>query len=131
MVQGVLQMTRAFGDYELKDEATLLDGPVIALPEIKRTVLTRDDHFILLATDGVFDVLPSKVVASYARRQLRKLSPKNRDRLDRVAEEVVSRALDKGSDDNTSCIVCELHITDGESNDDSEERIDADERSSG
>ncbi|KAH7405298.1 hypothetical protein KP509_15G064600 [Ceratopteris richardii] len=46
-----LAMSRAFGDFHLKDYG------LIATPVISRRKLTDEDEFIVLATDGVWDVL--------------------------------------------------------------------------
>lgn len=53
-----LAMSRAFGDFLLKDYG------VIAIPEISYHSLTASDQFIVLASDGVWDVLSNKEVAS-------------------------------------------------------------------
>ncbi|KAK7321604.1 hypothetical protein VNO77_32414 [Canavalia gladiata] len=53
-----LAMSRAFGDFLLKDHG------VIAIPHISYHPLTSSDQFIVLATDGVWDVLSNIEVAS-------------------------------------------------------------------
>ncbi|EEF45811.1 probable protein phosphatase 2C 72 [Ricinus communis] len=53
-----LAMSRAFGDFLLKTHG------IIALPEISYHRLTSDDQFIVLASDGVWDVLSNNEVAS-------------------------------------------------------------------
>ncbi|CAF1923593.1 hypothetical protein HID58_063911 [Brassica napus] len=61
-----LAMARAFGDFCLKDYG------VISVPEFSHRVLTDRDQFIVLASDGVWDVLSNEevveVVASAPRR---------------------------------------------------------------
>ncbi|MCO5586792.1 hypothetical protein L7F22_040734 [Adiantum nelumboides] len=51
-----LAMARAFGDFCLKNFG------VIAIPEVTHHRLTEQDQFIVLATDGVWDVLSNKEV---------------------------------------------------------------------
>lgn len=51
-----LAMARAFGDFCLKDFG------LIAVPEIAYRTLTNRDQFIVLATDGIWDVLSNKEV---------------------------------------------------------------------
>ncbi|VFQ61796.1 unnamed protein product [Cuscuta campestris] len=51
-----LAMARAFGDFCLKDYG------VISIPEISHRVLTDRDKFIVLASDGVWDVLSNEEV---------------------------------------------------------------------
>lgn len=53
-----LAMSRAFGDFILKDHG------VIATPDIWYHRLTSSDQFIVLASDGVWDVLSNEEVAS-------------------------------------------------------------------
>ncbi|RDY14029.1 putative protein phosphatase 2C 75 [Mucuna pruriens] len=53
-----LAMSRAFGDFMLKDHG------VIAIPDISYHPLTSRDQFIVLASDGVWDVLSNNEVAS-------------------------------------------------------------------
>lgn len=50
-VGGQLAITRAFGDYFLKN-----DG-VIANPYINRHILKSSDKFLVIASDGVWDVI--------------------------------------------------------------------------
>ncbi|XP_042488703.1 LOW QUALITY PROTEIN: probable protein phosphatase 2C 72 [Macadamia integrifolia] len=53
-----LAMARAFGDFQLKDYG------LIAVPDISYHRLTANDQFLVLATDGIWDVLSNKQVAS-------------------------------------------------------------------
>ncbi|KAI3936435.1 hypothetical protein MKX01_014404 [Papaver californicum] len=53
-----LAMTRTFGDFYLKDYG------VIAIPQITHRRLTIEDQFLVLATDGVWDVLSNEEVSS-------------------------------------------------------------------
>ncbi|TXG61937.1 hypothetical protein EZV62_013300 [Acer yangbiense] len=53
-----LAMSRAFGDFVLKNHG------IIAIPDISYRRLTSNDQFILLACDGVMDVLSNNQVAS-------------------------------------------------------------------
>ncbi|KAK1697094.1 hypothetical protein QYE76_013791 [Lolium multiflorum] len=49
-----LAMSRAFGDYCVKDYG------VISAPEVTRRRVTARDQFVILATDGVWDVLSNE-----------------------------------------------------------------------
>ncbi|KNA14955.1 hypothetical protein SOVF_102610 [Spinacia oleracea] len=51
-----LAMARAFGDFCLKDYG------LIAVPDVSYRRLTEKDEFIVLATDGIWDVLSNKEV---------------------------------------------------------------------
>ncbi|GLJ11015.1 hypothetical protein SUGI_0140420 [Cryptomeria japonica] len=66
-----LAMARAFGDFCLKDFG------VIAVPEITYRHLTSRDQFVVLATDGVWDVLTNeevvRIVSSAPREEAAKV----------------------------------------------------------
>ncbi|CAN6337906.1 unnamed protein product [Urochloa humidicola] len=49
-----LAMSRAFGDYSVKDYG------VISAPEVTQRRITSRDQFVILATDGVWDVLSNE-----------------------------------------------------------------------
>lgn len=53
-----LAMARAFGDFQLKKYG------VIAIPQVSYRQITSRDQFIVLATDGVWDVLSNEQVVS-------------------------------------------------------------------
>ncbi|KAJ7966458.1 putative Protein phosphatase-2c [Quillaja saponaria] len=53
-----LAMSRAFGDFVLKDHG------IIAIPDISYRRLTSMDQFIVLASDGVWNVISNKQVVS-------------------------------------------------------------------
>ncbi|XP_026449217.1 probable protein phosphatase 2C 72 isoform X1 [Papaver somniferum] len=53
-----LAMTRAFGDFELKDYG------IIAIPQISHYHLNINDKFVVLASDGVWDMLSNDQVVS-------------------------------------------------------------------
>lgn len=63
-----LAMSRAFGDFCLKDYG------LIAAPDVFYRKLTTQDEFVILATDGVWDVLTNSeainIVASAPRRSI-------------------------------------------------------------
>ncbi|KAI4331594.1 hypothetical protein MLD38_029770 [Melastoma candidum] len=63
-----LAMARAFGDFCLKDYG------LVSVPEISYRMISPDDEFIVLATDGIWDALSNdqvvKIVASAKRRSL-------------------------------------------------------------
>ena len=74
-VNGNLALSRAFGDFFLKQHSTSnifnrqynqLHQPVIALPTV--TIVDRDeknDQYLLLACDGIFDVFRTDQLVNY------------------------------------------------------------------
>ncbi|KAL6634346.1 hypothetical protein ACP70R_027017 [Stipagrostis hirtigluma subsp. patula] len=57
-----LAMARAFGDFCLKDHG------LISMPDVSYHRITEKDEFIVLATDGVWDVLSNEEVVSIVSR---------------------------------------------------------------
>ncbi|KAG9441436.1 hypothetical protein H6P81_017290 [Aristolochia fimbriata] len=67
-VQGILAMSRALGDKYLKPY-------VISDPEVKITERSQDDEFIILASDGLWDVLSNELACDVVRRCLSDAGP--------------------------------------------------------
>ena len=93
-VYGQLMLSRAFGDWELKNYG------VICEPHITRINLENDDKYIIMATDGVWDVLEDDDVY-----ELSKFDSNNS--LD-LCRKIIQTSLDKGGMDNISCFVIAL-----------------------
>lgn len=52
-VNGILAVSRAFGDRNMK-------GSITAEPDIRERQLERHDEYLVLATDGLWDVMTSQ-----------------------------------------------------------------------
>jgi serine/threonine protein phosphatase PrpC len=118
LVNGVLQMTRAFGDFELKSTAPSLDrAGVIAKPEIRRVQLCETDTHVVVACDGLWDVCTSSDVV--------KIINEHADASDiaDLCSGLVRTALERGSTDNTSCFVMHIHHAGGGDDDGDKPRI--------
>jgi protein phosphatase 1L len=112
-VQGVLATSRALGDRPLKPF-------VSALPEqCERTLVAGVDDFLVLASDGLFDVLSNQEVVQLVRERLAALPPPavqhsaataalHGEQLARVAEHLCSTAYARGSADNITAMVVDL-----------------------
>eukprot|EP00753_Platysulcus_tardus_P020777 PLAT8399.2.p1 GENE.PLAT8399.2~~PLAT8399.2.p1 ORF type:complete len:462 (+),score=169.16 PLAT8399.2:322-1707(+) len=99
-VGGELAVSRALGDAPLKVRA----GVVIPDPDVTVTPLQADDEFIIVACDGVFDVLSNQEAVRTVRASLRRGHSERR-----AARTLVHTALTMGSTDNVSAIVIVLH----------------------
>lgn len=98
-VNGVLAISRAFGDIEFKG-SNPLHGLVIAVPDIHVERITPMTEFIVLATDGLFDVMEPQVVVNYVREKLHaNLS------LQDTARSLTKEAVDRGSIDNVTAVI--------------------------
>ena len=93
-VYGQLMLTRAFGDNELKKYG------VISKPHVFKVELNLGDKYIIIASDGIWDVLDDNEVYSLS------LIVKNSKEL---CDIIVKNAIDKGSMDNISCFVIKIN----------------------
>lgn len=78
------------------------------------TIIGRNpqDEFLVLASDGLWDALSDKEVCDLARRCFNRAKERGaeRDTASRVAASVLMRAaLDRGSSDNITVTVIDLH----------------------
>lgn len=98
-LNGVLSVTRALGDWDLKMPRGS-PSPLIAEPEFRQAVLTEDDEFLIIGCDGIWDVMSSQRAVSIVRKGLRR-----HDDPERCARELVMEALRLNTFDNLTVIV--------------------------
>ncbi len=108
-VNGILAVSRAFGDAGLKD----LKGygpheqPVSAVPDVRTIEIDDSIDFLVLATDGVFDVMENQDLINFIIRRMQQVEP-----LNKICEQVLKNChfpVDKetgdGPDNMTVMIV--------------------------
>lgn len=100
-VEGVLAVARALGDHHLKQW-------VIPDPEIRHERLQKDDTCLVLASDGVWDVLTNQDVADLCNSTLSRSAGTVKSKLDLLSRQITKKAYDKGSVDNITCLVIDL-----------------------
>jgi protein phosphatase 1L len=91
-VEGILAVSRAIGDRLLKDY-------VIPDPEFQPWVCSQDDMFLVLATDGLWDVIDNQ--------QVGKLLTDCKDAQE-AAEKLTEEAFQQGTMDNVTVLVVDL-----------------------
>ena len=71
-VQGNLALSRAIGDFEFKQGTHLTPEQqmVTADPEVTITQLVPEDEFIVLACDGIWDVMTNEEVVDFVSQRL-------------------------------------------------------------
>lgn len=71
-VNGMLALSRALGDFEYKNNRSLKakDQAVTAFPDVKCVQITQDTEFILLACDGIWDVMTSQVGINFIHKNV-------------------------------------------------------------
>ena len=72
-VNQVLSLSRAIGDFDFKENPSLpfKDQAITAFPDVTVSRLSREDAFIVLACDGVWDVLSNEDCCSLVAKTLR------------------------------------------------------------
>ena len=102
-VDGCLAVSRAFGDFSFKMRSDLsaISQKVTAEPDVTLIPRLGADDFILLACDGVWDVMDSSTAVNFIHTELL-LTP---DDLEIVCSKLVRLCLELGSHDNISVII--------------------------
>eukprot|EP00775_Hariotina_reticulata_P010325 gene10325-10482_t len=93
-VGGVLAVSRAFGDRPLKRY-------VIPTPDIRDESLTQDDDCLILASDGLWDVVSNQDAVVLI---------KDIADAGKAAHRLVEEAFQRGSNDNISCVVLKFRF---------------------
>ncbi|RCV26229.1 hypothetical protein SETIT_5G228900v2 [Setaria italica] len=99
-VGGILAMSRAFGNH-------LLKRFVVADPEIQDQEIDGELEFLILASDGLWDVVSNEHAVAFV---------KDEDGPEAAARKLTEIAFRRGSTDNITCIVVEFrhdNMTDG------------------
>ncbi|CAL5373267.1 unnamed protein product [Camellia sinensis] len=106
-VNGNLNLARAIGDMELKQNKSLpAENQILtANPDVNTVKLCDDDEFIVLACDGIWDCMSSQEVVDFVREQL-----KTETKLSVLCERVFDRCIaplagGKGCDNMTMILV--------------------------
>mmetsp|Transcript_32747 Transcript_32747/g.24167 ORF Transcript_32747/g.24167 Transcript_32747/m.24167 type:complete len:120 (-) Transcript_32747:22-381(-) len=110
-----LAITRAFGDFEYKvfkgdngeeiRKYFLSNHPEVRMVEIDPFI----DDFLVLASDGLFDKMPSSEVVSYVRTKLGGMGAGDQD-LKKVAKDITNEVLlVRHTNDNVTVIIVQLN----------------------
>ncbi|XP_020619835.1 probable protein phosphatase 2C T23F11.1 [Orbicella faveolata] len=111
-VNGNLALSRALGDFCFKknDKKSAEEQIVTAMPDVITKDVTPDHEFIVLACDGIWDVLSNQEVVDFVRTRIaQRMEP------EQICEELLTRCLAPdcqmgglGCDNMTVIIVCFL-----------------------
>jgi len=102
-VNGSLAVSRALGDFEYKNVDGKGPTEQLVSPEPEFYIKERDetrDEFLVLACDGVWDVMSNEEICSFIGHRMRV-----HDNLETICNEVIDTCLYKGSRDNMSIII--------------------------
>lgn len=105
-LNGQLGVTRALGDWHLegmKSDGECV-GPLSAEPELKLITLTKEDEFLIICSDGIWDVFTSQNAVDFVRRQLQEHND-----VKMCCKELVDEALKRGAIDNLTIVMICFH----------------------
>jgi len=99
-VNGNLALSRAFGDFEFKQNMTLPpeEQAVTANPDVTEHQLTEEDEFIVIACDGIWDCMTSQDVVSFVRIHIAQ-----GDSLRDICEKMMDHCLAPSSSNGLGC----------------------------
>jgi protein phosphatase 2C family protein 2/3 len=111
-VNGNLAVSRSMGDFCFKQNEGLSQAEqiVTCLPDIKRATVGQDWDFVLLACDGIWDVMSSQAVVDFVTQRVGRA-----EQPERICEELMDLCMAPqllrsglGSDNMTCVLVCLL-----------------------
>ncbi|KAL7221838.1 hypothetical protein ACSBR1_023725 [Camellia fascicularis] len=106
-LNGQLGVTRALGDWHINGlkEISGRGGPLSAEPELKLATLTKEDEFLIIGSDGIWDVFRSQNAVDFARRKLQKHND-----VKLCCKEIVEEAIKRGAADNLTVVMVCFHL---------------------
>jgi len=121
-VNGNLALSRALGDFIFKrnDHKSPQEQIVTAFPEVQQFTVNEDWEFVVLACDGIWDVMTSEEVVQFVRPRLAHAKIGNEEsnvsiHPEEICEELLNYCLapdalmGTGCDNMTVILVCFLH----------------------
>lgn len=82
---------------------------VISKPDFKQFTVEPSHEFVILASDGLWDVFQCQEAVNFVRKQLFVCKD-----LHKAARALIDKAIERGTQDNTSCVICAFHQDDSE-----------------
>lgn len=106
-LNGELGVTRALGDWHLEGMkgGGERGGPLSAEPELKLMTLTKDDEFLIIGSDGIWEMFTSQNAVDFARRRLQEHND-----VKLCCKEIVEEAIKRGASDNLTLVMVSFHL---------------------
>jgi serine/threonine protein phosphatase PrpC len=100
-----LAVSRAIGDagFKLEEFTDGKSSGIIADADTKLTELTKEDEFMIIGCDGLYDVMNYQECVGYCRHLVETGVPSQK-----ISEAIVSEALQRGSTDNVTVLFVQL-----------------------
>lgn len=104
-LNGQLGVTRALGNWHIKGlKEGERGGPLSAEPELRLTTLTKEDEFLIIGSDGIWDVFMSQNAVDFARRRLQE-----HNNVKICCKDIVNEAKKRGATDNLTVVMVCFH----------------------
>ncbi|XP_008788784.1 probable protein phosphatase 2C 27 [Phoenix dactylifera] len=106
-LNGQLGVTRALGDWHIEGmkESSQAGGPLSAEPELKMITLTKEDEFLIIGSDGIWDVFSNQNAVDFARRRLQEHND-----VKKCCKELVEEAIRRSAMDNLTIVMVCFHM---------------------
>jgi len=103
-------VSRAIGDGDFKDfeDAPPEKQAITCVPDVKERDINTKDEFVVVACDGLWDVMKNQEVVDFVYKQLYKDSkePLSDERVTNAAQQLVNYAIkEKESPDNVTAVI--------------------------
>ena len=96
-LNNVLAISRSIGDFDQKGKG------LIAIPHIHKHNIHKKDKFLVVASDGIWDVVNQEILFDISKEILDNTSVLNKS--EALVNKLVDFAVENGSQDNISCVV--------------------------
>ncbi|KAJ6331951.1 hypothetical protein OIU76_010349 [Salix suchowensis] len=106
-LNGQLGVTRALGDWHLEGMKKTGDksGPLSAEPELKLVTLTKEDEFLIIGSDGIWDVYSNQNAVDFVRKRLQEHND-----VKQCCREMVGEAIRRQATDNLTVVIVSFHL---------------------
>lgn len=108
----MIAMSRAFGDFDYKNEDLSPENrAIICTPEIHIHSRSNEDRFLILACDGVFDVMTNEEVGAFVVQKVEALTKSETECtsvLAEVCDALLEECLERKAHDNMSVMIIHL-----------------------
>lgn len=104
-MNGIIAISRAFGDIQFKDATTPSNSVIVATPDVHAEVITPMTEFAILGSDGLWDSIDPQSAVNFVRKRINR-----KMQFQSIVEELVEEALNRGSVDNVTATVLVFHL---------------------
>ncbi|RNF02494.1 protein phosphatase 2C [Trypanosoma rangeli] len=107
-VNGILSLSRALGDFSFKDsDLSPAEQAVTAKPDVVHMELTPQDEFVIIACDGIWDMVSNERAVEIVRSEVADHSDLSLA-CERLMEACLSRVSTGGGTDNMTVIILQF-----------------------